>query len=231
MIQKWFKFFSADYLVDGKIRAMNGNERSCLLTLLCLADTSDIPGFIRDISEVDLLWLSGLDINKPEWVETLGVLDKFQKLGIVIRNDNDSVEMINFRKRQGDALNAYERVKKQRAMIRVKNEMIRNDTNDTEMIRRRREENRIEDIKKESKKESRFAPPLLEEIKKYCLERNNNIDAQNFIDFYTSKGWLIGKNKMKDWKAAVRTWENRNKPVVNSRLREKYKGIGTKIEV
>lgn len=53
----------------------------------------------------------------------------------------------------------------------------------------------------------RFTPPTLEEVTEYCKERNNKIDPQTFIDFYSSKGWMIGKNKMKDWKAAVRTWE------------------------
>ena len=64
------------------------------------------------------------------------------------------------------------------------------------------------------KKSSRFNPPTLEEVEQYCVERNNKVDAQSFIDFYESKGWYVGKNKMKDWKAAVRTWErNRsNKP-------------------
>lgn len=57
------------------------------------------------------------------------------------------------------------------------------------------------------KKSSRFNPPTLEEVEQYCIERNNNVDAQSFIDFYESKGWYVGKNKMKDWKAAVRTWE------------------------
>ena len=56
---------------------------------------------------------------------------------------------------------------------------------------------------------SRFAPPSFDDVCDYCLERNNGIDAQAFIDFYESKGWMIGKNKMKDWKAAVRTWERR----------------------
>ena len=60
-------------------------------------------------------------------------------------------------------------------------------------------------------KSKRFTPPTLEEVKNYCLERNNKVNAENFIDFYSSKGWYIGKNKMKDWKAAVRTWENRDK--------------------
>ena len=54
-----------------------------------------------------------------------------------------------------------------------------------------------------------FTPPSLEDVKTYCLERNNRVDAQRFIDFYESKGWFVGKNKMKDWKAAVRTWEQR----------------------
>ena len=58
-------------------------------------------------------------------------------------------------------------------------------------------------------KPHRFTPPTLEEVTEYCRERNNGIDPQRFIDFYAAKGWMIGKNKMKDWKAAVRTWEKR----------------------
>ncbi len=56
-------------------------------------------------------------------------------------------------------------------------------------------------------KRKRFIPPTLEEVQAYCIERNNNVDPQRFIDYYTSNGWQVGKNKMKDWKAAVRTWE------------------------
>lgn len=52
-----------------------------------------------------------------------------------------------------------------------------------------------------------FIPPTVSEVQKYCSERQNNVDAQAFVDFYESKGWMVGKNKMKDWKAAVRTWE------------------------
>ena len=54
---------------------------------------------------------------------------------------------------------------------------------------------------------ARFTPPTVEEVKAYCRERENNVDAERFIDFYASKGWKIGKNAMKDWRAAVRTWE------------------------
>ena len=55
-----------------------------------------------------------------------------------------------------------------------------------------------------------FLKPTIFDIKGYCIERKNNVDCETFYDFYESKDWLIGKNKMKDWKACVRTWEKRN---------------------
>ena len=72
----------------------------------------------------------------------------------------------------------------------------------------------------DSNKKERFKKPSIDQIKSYCKDRNNNIDAEAFIDFYESKDWKIGKNKMKDWKAAVRTWERREtkKPKSMSKL-------------
>jgi len=60
--------------------------------------------------------------------------------------------------------------------------------------------------------------PSVQEIKDYCLERNNGIDAEQFFDFYESKGWLVGKNKMKNWQAAVRTWEKRKQKTTTSKI-------------
>lgn len=70
-----------------------------------------------------------------------------------------------------------------------------------------------------------FKKPTVEEIKNYCLERKNNVDAQTFYDFYESKGWLIGKNKMKDWKACVRTWEKTDKKN-NKSSERRYSNVG-----
>lgn len=75
--------------------------------------------------------------------------------------------------------------------------------------------NKEEDIKEtlltESKEKcTRFSPPSLDEVEAYCRERNNGVNAQTFIDFYASKGWKVGQNPMKDWKACVRTWEQRD---------------------
>ena len=60
--------------------------------------------------------------------------------------------------------------------------------------------------------------PSVEEIKQYCLERNNGIDAEQFYDFYESKNWFVGKNKMKNWQAAVRTWEKRKQQNPTSKI-------------
>jgi len=57
------------------------------------------------------------------------------------------------------------------------------------------------------KQPKRFKPPSVDEVRAYCRERKNKVDAEKFIDHYTSNGWKVGKNSMKDWKASVRTWE------------------------
>lgn len=62
-----------------------------------------------------------------------------------------------------------------------------------------------------NKPEKRFKKPTIDEIKTYCLERKNTINAEQFFDFYESKGWKIGNSPMKDWKASVRTWEKKER--------------------
>lgn len=57
------------------------------------------------------------------------------------------------------------------------------------------------------KKAKAECKPTLDEVKAYCLQRRNNVDPEKWFNFYESKGWMIGKNKMKSWQAAVRTWE------------------------
>lgn len=66
-----------------------------------------------------------------------------------------------------------------------------------------------ESIEKVATKRTAFVAPSLQEVKDYISEKGYTVDAQRFIDFYEAKGWMIGKNKMKDWRAAVRTWMRR----------------------
>lgn len=84
---------------------------------------------------------------------------------------------------------------------------------------------REEAIASKRKSAARFIPPTIDEVEAYCQERGNGVDPERFVDFYASKGWRVGKEPMKDWKAAVRTWEKRdshsggyaqNKPVATA---------------
>ena len=75
----------------------------------------------------------------------------------------------------------------------------------------------------------RFKKPTLDEVKNYCILRQNNIDPEAFIAYYESKGWTVGSGKMKNWKAAVTTWEkkNFNKPTmskIDTQINEYLKG-------
>ena len=78
----------------------------------------------------------------------------------------------------------------------------------------------ISNIEKESKEKeaptgaARFVPPSIEEVEAYCRERGNSLSAKGFVSYYESNGWKVGKSPMKDWKAAVRTWEQRDKKTV-----------------
>ena len=67
-------------------------------------------------------------------------------------------------------------------------------------------------IEKENiQKKERFTPPTVEEVEAYCLEKGYSVDPQTFVDFYASKGWMVGKNKMVSWKSCVNTWERNEK--------------------
>ena len=94
----------------------------------------------------------------------------------------------------------------------------------TEMAKMAIEEEKEEEDKEEDKEEveevptvpkkrearKRSSTPSVDEVREYCFERGNGVDAETFVDFYASKGWKVGNAPMKDWKAAVRTWEKRD---------------------
>ena len=69
----------------------------------------------------------------------------------------------------------------------------------------------------------KFKKPTIEEVKEYCLERSNQINPETFVDYYDSVGWKVGKNPMKDWKAAVRNWERNNTKIEMVDVRGKGK--------
>jgi len=139
-------------------------------------------------------------------------LATLESLGM-IKRDMNGICISNWEKHQN--VEGMERIREQARLRmqrwREKQKLLSSDVTVTQ-----RYETDIDieqDIEQEvyKRKSRAFTPPSLQEVSDYCNERNNGIDPQHFIDFYSSKGWKIGKNKMKDWKAAVRTWEARRK--------------------
>lgn len=90
-------------------------------------------------------------------------------------------------------------------------EPLRTVTNGNESYQEKTKEKTKTEEKEGTKKRvisaPRFTPPSVSEVREYCQERGNAVDAERFVDFYSAKGWMVGKNHMKDWRAAVRTWE------------------------
>lgn len=149
-------------------------------------------------------------------------LDTFEQLGMIERGDY--IQVSNWEKHQNIEgmekirLQTRERVRKHREKQRdlplVKPVALSNVT-----VTHLEEELEVEleeekDIKPKEKAK-RFVPPTLEEVKEYCQSRNKNVDPDKWFNFYQAKGWYVGKNKMKDWKAAVRTWESGEKEKPN----------------
>lgn len=109
--------------------------------------------------------------------------------------------------------NQYSEVKRGQKEVKNNFEQVKNSQSgqsflETETGKKKeetKENNTLTGITKEKNKI--FQKPTIEEVNSYCQERNNGVDAQKFFDYYTANGWKVGKNSMKDWRAAVRTWE------------------------
>ena len=149
----------------------------------------------------------------------LNTFEQFEMIEIV----DGTICISNWEKHQNidklTQMREYNRLAQQKS--RAKRRLlpaVNDNVNDKSMTSQECQDTDIEEDKeKEEEKENnsvtrtkRFTPPNVEEVKAYCAERKNNIDAQRFVDYYTSNGWQVGKNKMKDWRAAVRNWERNN---------------------
>ena len=88
-------------------------------------------------------------------------------------------------------------------------EVVKSEVQSADIYKQKQKQNEKKDTK--VSKEKRFTPPSVEAVAEYCQKRGNNVDPQRFVDFYQAKGWMVGNNRMTDWQAAVRTWEQRDK--------------------
>jgi hypothetical protein len=176
-----FLFYSSDFLTGTLLMSME--QKGKFITLLCIQHQKG------HMSERDMLQICGTYDED--------IFDKFQK-------DSDGKFFNERLKEEIDKRKSYS---ESRRNNRKKKEDVIN-ISDT-YVQHMENENEIENII-ENKKVSRFEKPTLLELKTYMTEIGMADVSEKWFDYYESNGWLVGKNKMKNWKAAVRTWKNNN---------------------
>ncbi len=178
-------------------------------------ESYELKGLFIDICAY--YWVKDCSLTKAmlekRFRDASELLNQLFELGIIDLDKNKEYVQINFLDEQFDVLsearkrrqNAGKKGGKQRASnakAKPKQCLSYNDKD------KDNDNDKDKEVKKEKTK--KFIKPKIDEIKAYCQERNNNVDPEKFFNYYESKGWFIGKNKMKNWKAAIRTWEKNN---------------------
>jgi len=148
-------------------------------------------------------------------------LSMFKELGLIEILENGAIYMLDIQNfigkgsTEADRQRLYDRrisdERKQKKLTQSRNleEIFEKSTPEIEIELEKeiKIEKEIDSSASTTTKRKRFEKPTLSEIKAYCIERGNKVDAQHFFDYYESNGWRVGKNSMKNWQAAVRTWE------------------------
>lgn len=188
--------------------------------------------YLRSLKDDGRLMLNGRIPYNPQMLATvtrhqIGTVEKalaiFRDLGLIEVLDNGAIYMMDIqifigkssteadRQREYQARISQERVFPEKSCKKSNKKSCKKSLPEIEIETEIETKKEIESIPQaETPKRKRFVPPTIEEVKSYCLERKNNVDPERFIDYYTANGWKVGKNKMVNWKATVRTWEKRD---------------------
>lgn len=197
---------------------------SILITLLLMASHSEYKGFFGN---KEIMVQPGQIVTSIQGIcdrvgmlvtkqNVRGALEKFEEMGFLTQEATKTgrlITIVNWGIYQGSDSSTNKDSNKEP----TKNQQRTNNVSNTIQ-----EDKECKNVKKYS---GVFTPPTREEVAAYCRERRNKVDPQRFIDYYTSNGWMVGKNPMKDWKAAVRRWEkSEDKPTEKTESGWKYSG-------
>ena len=198
-------FFDED-AIDWLEEQPNGKEYSLFYLKLCVKSLRTNGVLIRRVGNMlipyDHVKLGELTKTSPDTV--MVAMNLLIQIGLVERLENGELYLTQVENMVGSQSKSA--FKKQQQIARRKTDFIEGGTG-VEKIPPDIEIEKEQDIEIDKKPPKRFMPPTLEQVREYCEERKNSVDAERFIDYYTSNGWKVGKNAMKDWRAAVRTWE------------------------
>ena len=192
------------------IESMPNGKEYVLFYLKLLVESIDHEGELR-FSEtipynVDMLSTITNTNRDTVW----NALKVFSEFGMIEVLEDKTVFMVEVHKMLGSAVDndnanrqrRFRESKKEQALLARYNSVTK--SNESKSIEKELE------IDKD-KKSTRFAPPSVADVNDYINEKGYQVDADAFVGFYESNGWMVGKNKMKDWKAAVRTWNGRDR--------------------
>ena len=201
----WIPFWIDKWLFGSTRIELLPDERSVWLDLLALASKN--CGYIRanDTTPYPIGQLAGLLIISEELL--IRTIEKCVQYGKIVKNSDGTLKIPSWDRYQLSPRQKrrYSKTSKEREDGMSDEEDIASKKTDA---KNKRNKNKVN---KKKVNKTKFKIPTIEEIRNYCLERKNKIDPDRFYNFYESKGWMIGKNKMKDWRAAVRTWEKGDK--------------------
>lgn len=185
------------------IKAQNNGEKYVLFYLTLLAESLDHDGRLRfsDTVPYDEKMLSVITETDIDIVRT--AVKMFCELDMMCLLEDGTYYMQKVTEMTGSETSFAE---KKRIYRRSKELQIEDKSETKKDIVRQEKEYRVRDRIRNNNKE-KFTIPSLEDVSEYCSGRGNRVDPSKFVDHYQSNGWMVGKNKMKDWRAAVRTWE------------------------
>lgn len=251
----WIKLkntFMTSETVDFLMGQKDGANYVVLYQMLCLKTANTNGELGRLIGEILIPYDEEKITRDCKWfsIDTVRIaLTLYKKLGLIYQQDNGLLKITDIENLVGSETKwaNYKRIAREKDKIGNRPINVQQDIDIRDKILENRDKNKDiekEILKKESIREKtthtplkNFIVPSLKDIKEYCEERNNLVDFNRFYDFYQSKGWMVGKNKMKDWKAAIRTWEKEagfknisNKETAQEDVEESYQDALNKLE-
>ena len=200
-----------------KLRQIAGGDTYTIIYLKLLLRSLEAGGkLFYDGVEEDFPSEMALDID--EAVENVTMTVQFLiARGILQKNAEEEYEILTAAEMTGSESSSAHRMRDYRSRKMLQSDgtpslcssQVTERYTEIDIEKRDRDKKKSGDKADKPPRAMRFTPPSVEEVAAYCRERENNIDPERFVDFYTSKGWKVGNQKMRDWKAAVRNWERR----------------------
>ena len=198
------------------IEEMPNGKEYLLFYLKLLVESIDHEGELRfsDTVPYNEQMLSVITHTNIDVVRS--AMKLFIELKMIEVQDDATIYMAEVNKLIGSEWSSAERVRNYRSRQKA----LPCNTDVTESNTEKEIDKEIDKEKEEdsNKPQKRFTKPTIEEVQAYCQERNKGVDAQKWYDYYSANGWKVGKNPMKDWRAAVRTWERGDSGARNSRV-------------